>query len=381
VVVSSTRLGERLSRLDLPVLGLTVLLLVLGLVQLSSADLTGQALGPQLRWLLVSLLAFPILVRVSYRRWIGAAPVLYGCGLLALVLVLLVGPTINGSRRWLPVLGLGFQPSELMKIGTVLLLARLVRRRGGFDSWPLLLLGAGMALLPAGLILVQPDLGTSLLFVPLLLALLWVGGAPPARVLGLFLCGVLGLTLLYGVGLKEYQRERILSTYRLDQMTPAQRAGAGYQLDQSLLAIGNGGLFGHGRGEGPRTQSGRLPYQHNDFIFAVLAEEQGFAGCLLVLLLVLALVLLLFALAARLRDPEGRILVVGVGTLLGTQAFIHAGVTLGLLPTKGLAFPFFSAGGTSLFATLAGLALAQSAALHRHRFPIPERREASGASS
>ncbi len=364
----------RLSQLDPAVLGLTLLLLIFGLTVMASADLAGLALLPQLRWLGLAALSTPFLVWVPYRRFLKWSPLLWGLGVALLLAVLLVGTAINGSRRWLPLLGFGFQPSEFAKLATALFLAHLTKTESAYARWRDLLVPAAAALIPAVLILKEPDLGNSLLFLPML-AVAWIAGGIPWRRLGtLLLSGMILLAALYQFGLEEYQRERIWSTYRLEAMTPAQRAGPGYQLDQSLLAIGNGGFWGHGLGDGPVTQSGRLPYQHNDFVFAVLAEEQGWLGTTLIVALQLALILAMLRLARVLRDHVGRVLILLIGTLIGTQTLVHLGVTLGVLPTKGLPLPLFSAGGTALFAVLSGLTLVQNVAVHRARFPMPGRR-------
>jgi len=181
--------------------------------------------------------------------------------------------------------------------------------------------------------------------------------------------------LAYNFALQPYQRERIRNTFEHSKLTKAQAVGGGYQLQQSLITLGNGGFFGHGDQEGPRTQSGRLPYRHNDFIFAVLGEEHGFLGASCVLLLVLALCGFIFRIAARARDPAGRLLCVGVGTLICMQASIHAGVNLGLIPTTGMPFPLLSHGGCSLFTCCCSIALALNVSLNRALVPIRLRQD------
>jgi rod shape determining protein RodA len=266
--------------------------------------------------------------------------------------------------------GFRFQPSELVKVFTILMLARWCRRGRPLERTRDWLPPIMIAALPAVLIVLQPDLGTALLFIPVGLAVVFVSGMPPRALAFLAAVALLLGGLAWEFVLADYQKERIWSTYNLDRMTAAQRAGPGYQLEQSLLAIGNGGLFGWGHGEGPRIQSGKLPYQYNDFIFAVAAEEHGFAGGLILLILYCVLVVAVLRIAHSGRDPAGRVLCLGVGMLIGSQALVHMAVTLGLAPTKGLPLPLVSAGGTSLLSSLCALALVENVAINRPLVPI-----------
>lgn len=360
---------SKLRGLDAFVLLFTTLLILAGLWFLDSAGHGSDVfVTTQLRWLVLSLaVALPAMF-IPWNRLLSLAPALYAFGLLLLIFVKLAGPVINGSQRWLPLLGRGLQPSEFMKVFTLLLLARIMRPQCSLDkygSWfPLIIAG----LLPTTLIIIQPDLGTSLLFVPLTVAVLIVGGAPWKKLL---LAGVLGAAALAacaGLLLEDYQKERIWSTLHIDNMTAAQRSGPGYQLEQSLIAVGNGGLGGHDHGEGPRVQSGRLPYHQNDFIFALIAEEQGFVGTTLFVLLEVLFVLAIFRVGAAQREAPARVLCAGAAVLLGTQAFVHMAVTVALAPTKGLPLPLVSAGGSSLMVSILLVALVQNVAMHRGRW-------------
>lgn len=358
---------RKLREVDRLVLVPLLLLLLCGFFLIDAASQDAALSFPliQLRWVLLALAVAVPLVLVPYPHLLRYAPLLYALFLLLLVLVRAVGPVINGAQRWL-VTPLGsIQPSEFMKFVTVMLLARMLRFGRVLDrpvQWvrPLL-----VAMIPMGLILVQPDLGTSMLFVPVAVAVVLVSGIPLRSLLLLFVLGVAVLLGSYGLLLKPYQKERILSTFRHDELTSHQLAATGYQLRQSLITIGNGGLVGHGHLEGPRTQAGRVPYQHNDFIFAVLAEEHGFAGAVAVLLLVLLLAVAVVRVALRSRDPAGRLLCVGIGTLFFSQAMVHAGVTLGLVPTTGMPFPLLSYGGSTTLAYICGLALVLNVSIHR----------------
>jgi len=371
-MVNLPRALSKLRRTDPLVLLPTLLLMLIGvmLVRAASTDAALPFHHSQIKWLVISLVVSVPCILIPYTRILSWAATIYCLGLILLLLVPLVGPTVNGARRWLTFGGISVQPSEFMKLVTVLFLARMLRfgrplRSLRAQAKPLLVI-----ILPMLLTLVQPDLGTSMLFVPVALAVLLVSGVS-LRSLGLLcLVGAVCVGLAYGFVLKPYQKERIRNTFAHSKLTRTQAVGGGYQLNQSLMTIGNGGLLGHGHMEGPRTQSGRLPYRHNDFIFAVLGEEHGFAGASFVLLLVLFLTASVFRVARRSRDPAGRLLCVGVGTLFCVQSLIHAGVTLGLVPTTGMPFPFLSHGGSSLLTYAVGLALVLNVSVHRPTVPI-----------
>jgi rod shape determining protein RodA len=195
--------------------------------------------------------------------------------------------------------------------------------------------------------------------------MVYVAGAPRKAVLWIIAAGLIVLVFSYQFVLKDYQKERIWSTYRQADLTAAQRAGPGFQLTRSLAMVAHGGLLGQGYQEGPMTQNGGLPEQHNDFIFAPVAEEFGFVGALFLLLLSAGLFYSLLRLAATTRDPEGRLLCVGVALFYGIQSTVEMAVTLGLAPTTGMPLPLVSYGGSSYLASIFAIALAQNVAVHR----------------
>jgi rod shape determining protein RodA len=355
-----------LRRADRPVLVFTALLIVAGFCAIASAAgerapalllRQGQALG-------LGFLLLLVIVLVPYQRLLRLAPPVYAALVLALFLVLAIGPVINGSRRWLVFAGVQFQPSEALKVVAILLLARLLRfgrELEGIRSWlPALLL----MLVPVALIMKQPDLGTSLVYVPVGIALLFVSGIP---VRALVVLGVLGLAIAV-VGflffLHPYQKERVRSTVFHDRLAPYEANREGFQLRQALTAIGGGGVTGHGLGEGAITQSGKLPESHNDFIFAVIAEETGFLGAGALVLLYLLLVAAILRVGVRTRDPAGRLVCVGVAALVAAQSAVHAGVSLGVVPTTGMPLPLVSYGGSALLTFLIAIAFVLNVSCH-----------------
>lgn len=359
-----------LQRTEWPLLPLALLILAAGtLVQWSVAGLEALPTGHLVRagmGVVACILAASLPVRF-YRR---NAWLLYGLCLGLLVLVLLTGRATNNARRWIEVPGLaGFkiQPSEFMKLALVLALARWFADRPPPARARELLTPLLLTLVPAGLVLIQPDLGTSLTFGPLFLALAWMAGTG-LRPLCAFLILPVLLVPLGSLVLQDYQKERIEIWWRQEDLSEAERNDAGYHLWHSKLAVATGGLTGHGWGQGPENRLNRLPERHNDFVFPVLAEEFGFLGASAFLLLYASLGVTALLRASRYRDPFTRFVVAAVGVHFGIHLVINVGVTIGLLPTTGLPLPMVSWGGSSMM--VSGLALGLALAAGASREPV-----------
>ena len=294
--------------------------------------------------------------RIPYRFWQRPRVVILALtgsfALLVLVLIPGIGVYVNGSRRWLNAAGLSFQPSELAKIASVLYLASTLsfRLKQVEHLWtgilPLLAVPAAMFLL----ILQQPNLSTagSIMIVAVLMMLL-----AGARWKHLSLMGLAGLAVGFAYAWVEpYRRERLLSF----RNPFAQMSDEGYQLSQSLIAIGSGGLFGRGLGQG-RQKFSYLPYPESDFIFAIIGEDFGLFGCCVVILLFVAFAIAGMRIALNCQDRYGCLLAAGITAMISVQAFINIGVVVGILPTTGLPLPFFSAGGTSISLLMAAVGI------------------------
>lgn len=353
--------------LQIVMFGCVAVLVALGItIQASIHAVNGQA-DPMthVRWLVISCAVGAVVWIIPYTWFVRRAWLAYGGCLALLLLVPIIGDTRNASTRWIVVAGFSLQPSELMKFAAILAMARLFRFRRDFSRPSTLVAPALLLAAPAVLVFGQPDLGTALLFVPIGVGMLFVAGAERKHLLyalaGGVLVGVVGYTLL----LEPYQRERILSTVMRDRLTRAQRADEGHQLEQSIRSIAIGGVTGQGVGQGVQNRLDRLPYRHNDFIFAVIAEELGMMGCLFLFAVILLLLHAIFRVAWATRDPAGRLLCVGIGVLLGAQSLVHIGVNVGLVPTTGMTLPFVSAGGTALLTFIAGTALVANVAHRR----------------
>jgi cell division protein FtsW len=365
-VASATRLSARSQLLlDPVVIGLTAALLLLGLVMVTSASVTLAArdgdpfffLERQLLFALLGAGCAAIAVRVPTRAWERLSPVLLVVAFVLLILVLVpgIGHEVNGSRRWLRLAGLNFQASEAARVFLLLYLCSyLVRREEevrttvlGFLK-PLLVLGAAALLL-----LVEPDFGAGVVLLSTGIGVLFLAGVRLRHFLALCV-----LALLAFAGLA------VSSAYRIKRLTAfldpwADPFNTGFQLTQSLIAIGRGEWFGVGLGASIQKLF-YLPEAHTDFVFAVLAEELGFVGIVLVVALVVALVCRALQIARAAADAGLKFqsyLAAAFGIWFGLQAFINMGVNMGLLPTKGLTLPLLSYGRSSLVVTLAWIGI------------------------
>jgi rod shape determining protein RodA len=345
--------------LDLPLLVLVLLTAAYGLVVLYSAlDGDWAAFQGQLSRLAGALVMMLIVAQLDVamlQRW---APVLYGLGIVMLVLVLLVGVQAKGAQRWLGVPGLPrFQPSELMKLAVPLMVASSLADRplpptGKTVAWVLALIAA-----PALLIGLQPDLGTAILVAAAGFAVLLLSGLFWRWVL---LAGLLGLAALPGLWMvmRDYQRQRVLTL--LDPESDP--LGAGWNIIQSKIAIGSGGLFGKGLFEGTQSHLNFLPESHTDFIIAVLAEELGFLGVLGLLTLYFLLLTRGLYIATQGRDTFARLLAGGLTLTFFTYLFVNVAMVSGLLPVVGVPLPLVSYGGTSALTLLAGFGVLMAVA-------------------
>ena len=318
----------------------------------------------------VALLALLVVVRIDY-RWIERrAYVAYGIIVLVLC-ALLAGKILDGDRgpiRWFRFALFDVQPSELMKLAAILCLARYLRYRQDQRRLGGLLLPALLTSVPMGLVLLQPDLGTSLMFPPVLLAMLFVAGARRRYLVVVALLGIVAVPTVYLLGdsmpiLRGYQMRRLTAFFEQGDATV--RGREAYHLDQSEVALGSGGIFGRGLGKGSQNTLGHLPTKHTDSIFSVIGEEWGFVGTASVLGLFLLLVLLCLRVGLHTREPFGRLVSVGVGVAFGAQSFQNIGMTMGLTPITGLPLPFVSYGGSSLVSSYLALALVLRVASQR----------------
>jgi rod shape determining protein RodA len=315
----------------------------------------------QLYAIALGLVALLFMLTIDYRAFTDKSHLIY-IGLLALlVYVMFFGMVQMGARRWIPLKVFNLQPSEFAKVGVALVLAKFFGENRGTPAWTDLAIAGMLTLIPFALIAKEPDLGTAVTLLPVFLAVAYLAGMR-MRILGiLFLCCLLAAPVAWRFALKDYQKTRI-STF----LDPSQDAkGAGYQQIQARITVGSGGLQGKGFKKGTQGQLRFLPVAHNDFIFSVLAEEQGFAGVLVALALYLFVILRTLEAARLAKDRLGSYLVLGVLASFTFQVVYNITMSAGLAPVKGLTLPLMSYGGSSMIATLAGFGLVLNVRMRR----------------
>ncbi len=356
---------RRLRHVDWVLVGCTAALVVVGTLAVTSATSTPhQPLGllrSRLAHVAVGAGILVAFAALPYRSLGEGWKVVYGANLALLALTDLAGRTALGAQRWLAVGPVSLQPSELSKLALIVTLAWSLSRRSSPPSrWtelvPYLLHTAPLVLL----VFLQPDLGTALSFVAILLGMLWAAGVPRGQLAGLVAAGLVASPLAWPL-LKPYQRTRLVAF--LDPN--ADPLGAGYNLIQSKIAIGSGGLWGKGLFAGTQNTLQFLPMQHTDFVFAVIGEELGFVGAVGVLLLFWLWLWRVLQVASSARDRFGSYLCVGVASMVAFHVLVNVGMAVGLAPPTGIPLPFVSYGGTALVAQLAGVGLVLSVAARR----------------
>jgi len=321
-----------------------------------------QLLARQLLWASCGMLTLLALSRIRLDFYARLAPLVYVLGLAALVAVLFFGEMRSGTRGWFAVGPLTIQPSEFARVATILMVAAWLGRRRGTrlsakeTSVLVALVGAA-----AGLVALEPDLGVTLTYLPVAVTALWLGGLPRWAWIGLVVLAILFSVTAWHAVLKDFQKERVMTVLDPER----DPYGVGYQVRQSKIAVGSGGVAGQGVGHGSQSLLRFLPAQHTDFAFAVWAEATGFVGAT-GLLLAYALLLYRIGMAAAVAENRhGLVLAILVGAWLAFQVVVNLGVVLGLLPTTGITLPLFSYGGSSLLSTCAALGVVQSVWRHR----------------
>ncbi len=345
-----------LQNVDWVLLTSVLVLVGLGLLTLWSLSPGRHGSGVlwrQLCWLGLGLLALITVASADYRNVTRAAPAFYVIGVGLLLAVFVVGRAVSGARRWIPLGPVALQPAELFKLIFIVALAWVLTARWANPrARSTLAVTLGLLVVPFLLVVRQPDLGTALVLVPVFFALLFGAGVRLRELGGLALTGLAGAPLAWFV-LRDYQRERLL--VYLDPFRDP--FGSAYNVIQSKIAIGSGQLLGKGVVGATQSRLAFLPERHTDFIFAVFAEMWGFMGALVLLVCYAILLLRGFEIAAKAREPLGRLLALGVTVLLGAQTLINLGMVMGILPVVGIPLPLMSYGGSSLVVTLMALGL------------------------
>jgi rod shape determining protein RodA len=341
---------------------------MMGMLEIYSSTHASPLAGMHWRqaiWICMGLLCMLVMSRVDYHTLLDQAPLLYLIGVAGLVVVLAIGHSRFGAKRWVSLGGgVNLQVSEIMKLVIIIVLARFFSEvRTDRLALSDLVKVAAITGLPVLLVLVQPDLGTAMVLVP-------------AAIVGAFLAGIEWkhaavlaaiIALMIPVGwhmrrhLKPYQQQRI-ETFLHPEDSPR---GAGYQILQSEIAVGSGGFWGTGFGKGSQNQLGFVPVRYSDFILAAMAEELGFVGVLVVLLLYLGLLLRLIDNAQKAKDRAGMFVVMGVASILGFHVLVNAAMVIGYMPVTGIPLPFMSYGGSSIVFLFLALGLVMNVRMRR----------------
>ncbi|MEW6129792.1 MAG: FtsW/RodA/SpoVE family cell cycle protein [Acidobacteriota bacterium] len=351
--------------IDWPLLLAPIALTIFGCIGIYSTAPNSDFVKKQLIALGIGLaIAFAIMF-TDYRKIVhDFAPIFYGIVMVLLVLVLFIGATINGNKAWLHIPGLpSIQPSEFAKVATILMLARyLAKARSGGDlTLKNMIVMAGIALPPIFLIALEKDTGTMLTFGAILGAFYFLGGAPKKYIIVAIIALPLALIALYPF-LRGYQKERIDVIINPEKADPR---GYAYQTIQSVIAVGSGGVVGKGIGEGTQGKLGFLPYAYSDFIAAVIAEDLGFVGILIMMALYLIFIWRLTMVALGSRERAGALMVMGFVALITFHIFCNLGMVAGIMPIMGIPLPLMSQGGTAIMSMFAGVGLALSVRFRR----------------
>ena len=345
-------------------LAIVAAICALGVVEIYSATHGSVLAGmhmKQIRWLIVGVVLMFVLSRIDYHVIMDQAPVLYIIGIVALIAVLAVGHTRFGAKRWIPILGEMFQVSELVKLVIIIVLARFFAEVRTDELSLQDLIKAGLLVgVPLVLILKQPDLGTALVLLPMLIVGAFLAGLRWKHAAVIILLGALMLPAGWHF-LKPYQKDRVTSFLHPEE----DAKGSGYQVLQSKIAVGSGGFWGKGFGKGSQNQLGYIPVRYSDFIMSAWAEEQGFKGVLLALGLYMALLLRLVQNAQRAKDRAGMFLVMGVTAALGFHVLVNVAMVIGAMPVTGIPLPLMSYGGSATLFVFLAIGLVMNVRLRR----------------
>ncbi len=364
---------------DWILLVLVLLVMLVGLFTVSSAtqfELVDRSswgfVQKQAMWMAVALLAMVVAIVVDYHVLIRWSRVFYVLTIGLLIAVQLFGREALGAQRWLQIGPIDMQPSEFAKLFLIIFLAAyLPRYSGSMKDWKTMLMPALLILVPMGLVVIQPDLGTTMVFVAILWGMFYVAGVPGGRLVAL---ATVGLTIAVGyiighlrwglpLPLKRYQLMRLI-VFTNPEIDPL---GAGYHILQSEIAIGSGRLMGKGIFGGAQNRLDYLPEQHTDFIFSVIGEEGGFIGGVTLLVLFFLMLSRGLQVVGHARDLEGSLLVAGILSMITFHIFVNIGMTIGLMPVTGVPLPFISYGGSSLITNAVAMGIILNVYMRRQK--------------
>jgi rod shape determining protein RodA len=361
-------LGQARDHFDWVLFVGTALLALIGVVNLYSAtsvskDALREIYVQQVYWLVFGGLLATLVAAVDYRHYERLGYGLYGMGIVLLLLVFILGRDIRGSSRWINIGSFSFQPSEFMKLFLIIALAKYLHDDPKSEGRTLrdLAIPALIASVPMVLVMRQPDLGTALILGLIFVSICALTRIALRSLLYLFVSFGVLVPVMWTYVLKDYQKTRVTAFLNPE----ANILGTGWHAHHARVAIGNGGILGQGFMRGTQNQFLFLPDQHSDFPFAVFAEDWGFLGCVVLVLLYAFLVGWSIRVAATAKDRFGAVLAIGVGSLIFWHAFFNLGMVTGILPVVGVTLPLFSAGGSSVMTVLIGIGLLMNVSMRR----------------
>ena len=355
---------------DKTLLAITFIICIGGLfvlhsaTQVKSLPFAESYVFRQISWIALSSVLLILIINVSYQKFIDISYLLYTINVALLVFVLIMGRERLGAQRWFAIGDFAFQPSEFTKISFILVLASILgSKRMNLEYASSLVLPLISLAVPFALVLIQPDLGTALLLVPIFFAMMYVAGARVKHLVMLILSGLAAMPFFWHF-LRDYQKQRLL-VFLNPNVDPL---GAGYTIIQSKIAVGSGGLIGKGWLAGTQNQLNFLPERHTDFIFSVVGEEWGLFGALILILLFFLIVRRSLDIACSTNDMYGKLVAVGIITLLTLQVVINIAMTIGFMPVVGIPLPLVSYGGSSMLTSFIAIALLLNIGMRRSRF-------------
>lgn len=362
---------RHLKNFDFVLLGILVVIISLGVIAIYSAsfDLTTGSYKAfykkQMLWGIMGVCGFLLFSFISYKRLVEFSYIFYVLGLALLIFVLIGGHVGMGAQRWINIGGFRLQPSEIFKLIFIIILARnfkdISEDKLGFSD---IIKKSIILIAPFGLIFLQPDLGTAIIFLAVWGTILLYRGIKKATFITSLLLFLTALPILW-LNLREYQKNRII-TFLNPERDPF---GAGYHVIQSKIAVGSGGLFGKGFLDGTQTHLKFLPERHTDFIFSLINEEFGFMGSMVLIALFLALIYRVFEIGNITKEPTAKIFCVAVASLTFFQVFVNASMTVAMMPVVGIPMPFISYGGSSLITFMSLMGIVNSIRMRRFDRP------------
>lgn len=355
---------NRLKNIDWTLIGLLLLNSFIGVIFIYSSShyLPGNYYLKQMLWILIGMVVIFLFLTIDYRYLVTYSVYIYLFFVLILLGMIFLGKVTAGAKSWIQLPFFHFQPSELTKISVILLLAQIFSKyRKKFLSFGVGVISGSLVSIPVFLIMLQPDLGTALVYLPVFLAAIILAGLNKEIVIFLLILAIIVGLVGWNFLLKDYQKERIASF-----LSPHQDPlDSGYQIQQSKIAVGSGGFLGKGYMEGTQSQLKFLPARHTDFIFSVIGEEMGFLGVILILSLYFLFLKRMFNSVHQSRDRTGVYIIFMVAMMITAQFLINAMMVIGLIPIVGIPFPLFSYGGSSLLTNYIAVSLVLNVKMRR----------------